>query len=222
MFDGQKNQSYISRIESIDLLRGIVILIMALDHVREFFGLYLYNPIDLAHTSPELFMTRWITNLCAPTFMFLSGISAYLYSLKVSRSTLTLFLIKRGLFLILLEITLISWAWQFKFHPIIYLQVIWALGISMLVLAGLVWLARKWILLFSIILIGAHNLLDNIVLNTSSTLGIFWHVLHISSPLQIASFQIFLIYPVLPWVGVMALGFLFRTMDARACTNTQS
>jgi uncharacterized membrane protein len=202
-----ENNAYKKRIQSIDLLRGIVIILMALDHARDFFGIYPFNTLDLAHTSPLLFMTRWITNVCAPAFMFLSGISAYLYSLKVSRGELSQFLVKRGLFLIFLEITVVTYSWVFQVYPYIILQVIWALGLSMIVLAGLIWLPRKIILLFSIAVILSHNLFDSVTLDESSVLGILWHFLHIGFELPFDGFKIDLSYPLLPWPAIMALGF---------------
>lgn len=105
-----ENLNYKSRIHSIDLLRGVVIMLMALDHVRDFIAPTLFDPVDLSQTSISLFFTRWITNLCAPIFVLLTGISAYLYSSKVSKKELSLFLLKRGLFLIFIECTIINFA----------------------------------------------------------------------------------------------------------------
>jgi uncharacterized membrane protein len=202
-----ENKNYKMRIQSIDLLRGVVILLMALDHVRDFFGAFPYNAQDLAHVSPLLFMTRWITNLCAPTFMFLSGMSAYLYSQKVSRNELSSFLLKRGFILVFLEITFVTCSWTFEFYPEMILQVIWALGLSMIVMSALIWLPRKIILLLSIIVIFGHNLFDQFILDETSGLGMLWHMLHISFDLPINNLTISFSYPLLPWPAVMALGY---------------
>lgn len=203
----KENTIYKTRIQSIDLLRGIVIVLMALDHVRDFFGAYTYNAQDIVHITPALFMTRWITNLCAPTFMFLSGLSAYLYYLKTSRRETSLFLLKRGLFLVLLEITIVGYSWKFQFNSDIFLQVIWVLGVSMITLAGFIWLPRKIILSLSIAIIVVHNLFDNFSPDASSGFSLLWHFLHIPFDFQLQGFTIDVVYPLLPWPAVMALGF---------------
>ena len=132
------------RIESIDILRGIVMVIMALDHVRDYFhiGANLDDPLNLTTTTPALYFTRWITHFCAPIFVFLSGVSIYLQSLRKTKKELGVFLIKRGLWLILAEFIIIALAWTFNpLYNIIPLQVIWAIGISMVIL-GLLTLIR--------------------------------------------------------------------------------
>ena len=151
------------RIESIDILRGIVMVIMALDHVRDYFHIQanLDNPLNLATTTPLLFFTRWITHFCAPVFVFLSGTSIYLQSLRKTKKELAAFLIKRGLWLILIEITIISFAWSFNPHyNFIFFQVIWAIGISMVILGLLIRLPFNLILALGIIIVFGHNLLD--------------------------------------------------------------
>src|SRR5579872_2243564 len=133
------------RIESIDLLRGIVMIIMALDHVRDYFhhDAYFFDPTDLTQTNPPLFFTRWITHFCAPIFMFLAGVSAQLYGIKNGRKAVSFFLLTRGIWLILLELFVVSLGWTFNPHFTVYiLQVIWAFGVSMIVLSALVY-ARK-------------------------------------------------------------------------------
>src|SRR5918993_779709 len=135
-----------ARIESIDLLRGIVMIIMALDHVRDYFhaDAFLYDPTDLNKTNVALFFTRWITHFCAPAFMFLSGTSAFLIGQRKGKRALSRFLLTRGLWLIFLELTVVNFAWFFQpSFPMIAFLVIWALGISMIALAGLIWLPLR-------------------------------------------------------------------------------
>ncbi len=120
------------RILSIDILRGIVMVLMALDHVRDYFHITAWtdNPLNLDTTTPALFFTRWITHFCAPTFVFLSGVSIYLQSLRKTKNELSLFLMKRGLWLVFLEVTVISFAWSYNpNYNFIFLQVIWVIGI---------------------------------------------------------------------------------------------
>ncbi|MBE7178708.1 MAG: DUF1624 domain-containing protein, partial [Mucilaginibacter polytrichastri] len=133
------------RVASIDVLRGLIMIIMALDHVRDFFhaGAVTSDPLDLKTTTPILFFTRWITHYCAPVFLFLSGVSAYLASLKKTRKGAAIFLIKRGIWLVFVEIVIINFAFTFNpFYNFIILQVIWAIGLSMILL-GLLLLPGK-------------------------------------------------------------------------------
>lgn len=200
-----------TRISSIDFLRGLVMVIMALDHVRAFFHVdaHVQDPMNMATTTPALFFTRWITHFCAPTFVFLSGISAFKAGEK-HRTTkeLSLFLLSRGLWLIFLEITLITFGLTFDiYYRMFVLQVIWAIGISMVVLAGLVFLPRAAILTFGVLLVIGHNLLDSVQV-TEPPLNFLWAALHVPGMLHPdPDFTVFLIYPVLPWIGLMALGF---------------
>src|ERR1700739_4167633 len=147
------------RIQSIDILRGIVMVIMALDHVRDYFHATAMtdDPLNLDTTTPLLFFTRLITHYCAPTFVFLSGTSAYLISLRKTKKELSAFLVKRGLWLIIIELTLISFAWTFDpFFHVFILQVIWAIGISMVVLGLMMHLPYKAILVAGLIIVIGH------------------------------------------------------------------
>src|SRR5512145_638715 len=131
------------RLDSVDLLRGLVMVIMALDHVREWFTNVKFSPTDLTQTTPVLFLTRWVTHFCAPSFVFLAGTAAFLsMSRGKSRKELSVFLLTRGLWLVVLELTLIQWVWTFNFDykDSMSALVIWALGWSMVALSGLVWL----------------------------------------------------------------------------------
>ena len=153
-----------TRVASIDILRGLVMVLMALDHVRDFFTSVRFDPLDLSQTSVPLFLTRWVTHFCAPTFVLLAGVSAYLMSQRCSRAELSRFLFTRGLWLVVLEVTLISLVWTFnlRYDHGLFLQVIWAIGVSMMVLALLVHLPMRAIVLFSFAVICGHNFLDSI------------------------------------------------------------
>ncbi len=199
------------RVTSVDLLRGLVMLLMALDHVRDFWSIAPFSPTDLSQSTPAYFFTRWITHFCAPVFVFLSGLSVWLHrqNYKLSAPRLSGFLITRGLWLIFIEITLISFVWQFSFQLLI-LQVIWAIGCSMLVLALLVFLPSTLAGFFGLALIMFHNTLDGVIVDTPNWLAGLWSILHVMStlPIQFTSFNgIAVVYPLIPWIGVMALGY---------------
>jgi uncharacterized membrane protein len=154
-----------SRVPSIDTLRGIVMILMALDHVRDFFTSAHFDPLDLSRTTLPLFLTRWVTHFCAPTFVLLAGVSAHLMSRRCSRAELSRFLfLTRGLWLVTLEVTLMSLVWTFKlrYDHGLFLQVIWAIGVSMMVLAALVHLPLRAIAIISMVVICGHNLLDSV------------------------------------------------------------
>ncbi|MGD9967805.1 MAG: DUF1624 domain-containing protein [Hyphomonadaceae bacterium] len=209
------------RISEIDLLRGLVIVLMALDHVRDYFflnGGLGSNPLDPATTTPWLYTTRWITHLCAPTFVFLSGVSAYLQLAKgKTLAQLSRFLFARGLWLIFLEVTVLSFGWSFGFPYAFFLQVIWAIGWSMLALAGLIWLPRAVVLAIGIAIIGGHNLLDPIDARELGALQLLWTFLHDGGPIFVGEQPIGLIaYPVLAWIGIIALGFGLGAIFAEA------
>ena len=196
------------RLDHVDLLRGLVMVIMVLDHVRAYFTEARFDPTDLARTDAALFLTRWVTHFCAPTFVFLAGASAWIAGTRRTRGELTRFLLTRGLWLILLEATLISFGWYFTTRMTmgVIAQVIWVIGASMVVLAGLIHLPRPVIAAFGLSLVLGHNLLDGI---TPEQLGAFaplWHVLHVPGKLGVV--PVFLLYPLVPWAGVMALGYV--------------
>jgi uncharacterized membrane protein len=200
------------RAQSIDLLRGAVMIIMALDHTRDFFNTdaYHFSPEDLTQTNGILFFTRWITHFCAPVFVFLAGVSAELAAAKrpglgeVSRHLIT-----RGLWLIALEFTVLEVMWTFNFHyDMVVLQVIWATGWSMIVLAGLIWLPRRVTAVFALAMIAFHNLLDKVT-PAQSGLGVLWNVLHAPTITAVGHTQFLVFYPLIPWIGVMAAGYCF-------------
>ena len=200
------------RITSIDLLRGIVMIVMALDHTRDFFHIEAFtgNALDLQTASPQLFLTRWITHFCAPVFVFLSGTSAYLQSLRKPRKELSSFLLSRGIWLILLELTVVTLGISFDItFNFFVLQVIWAIGISMVILSQLIRLPFSVILATGIIIVGGHNLLD--FYESSRTDFPAWYtILHRQDTLRLTSDHLLLVfYPFLPWTGVMILGYCF-------------
>lgn len=206
------------RVESIDLLRGLVMIIMALDHTRDYFhsSAFVFNPEDLSQTNVILFFTRWITHFCAPVFVLLAGCSAYLYGIKRSRKQLSFFLLTRGIWLVVAELFVIS---LFRtFNPTYHffnLQVIWAIGISMIVLSLLIYLKQRYVLLTGIMLVAAHNLLDNFHVPGTNALSIFWSFLHEPSYFTIGHSVFHIHYPVLPWIGIMSLGYCLGSLYAR-------
>ncbi|WP_303315803.1 heparan-alpha-glucosaminide N-acetyltransferase domain-containing protein [Flavivirga abyssicola] len=205
-----------TRIESIDILRGVVMVIMALDHVRDYFhyGSFFSNPTNLETTTPFLFFTRFITHYCAPVFIFLAGTSAFLYGSNKTKPQSFKFLFTRGLWLVFLEIVLNNFIWWFDIsYSFIGLQVIWAIGLSMIFLSFLIYLPRKIILLIGFILITGHNLLDSITMQGTSFESIVWYILHQSNFIPVSSTRmVAFAYPILPWIGLMSLGYCLGSM----------
>jgi len=202
-----------NRLNSIDMLRGIVLVIMALDHVRDMvthpLSSHYSAAIDFAGSAGALFFTRWITHFCAPTFVLLAGVSAFLYGATRQRSTgeIARFLASRGVWLIFIELTVIGFAWSFNLHSKPFLQVIWAIGWSMIALSALVWLPRSAIAIFGVVMILAHNGLDA-VKPPPSEASPLWMLLHTPGTLTVGGTPVALIvYPLIPWIGVMALGY---------------
>ena len=204
-----------SRVEAIDILRGLVMVIMALDHVRDYFhyGSFYTDPTNIETTTPILFFTRFITNFCAPVFVFLAGTSAFLYGSNKTKSALFKFLFSRGIWLIFLEIVVNNFIWTFDFtYSLQIFQVIFAIGFSMVCLSLLIYLPRKVILVIGILLIVGHNALDGILLKGQSIQSIIWYLLHQDNALVIGSDKMIILhYPLIPWIGLMSLGYLFGT-----------
>ena len=204
-----------NRIESIDLLRGIVMIIMALDHVRDYFhaDAFVFDPTDLSQTSVPLFFTRWITHYCAPVFIFLAGTSAFLVGNRKGKKELSIFLLKRGLWLVFLELVVVNFAWFFNLHfSVFLLGVIWVIGISMILLAAFIHLPWKLILLTGILLVAGHNLFDSFHVEGNNIPAFLWSFLHTFSFFQVGSTLIAVAYPLLAWLGVMLLGYCFGTL----------
>ena len=198
------------RIESIDLLRGLIMIIMALDHVRDYFhaDAFVNDPLDLNTTTPLLYFTRWITHYCAPLFMFLSGTSAALVGQRKGKTYLTRFLLTRGLWLIFLELTVVCFAWFF--NPTFTTQllgVIWALGFSMIFLAAFIHLPKALTITIGLLMVFGHNLLDGVQVNSSTGATFAWSVVHQFNLLELGAFNVLVAYPLIPWIGVMALGY---------------
>jgi len=210
-----KTANQTQRLTSIDLLRGVVMIIMALDHVRMHFGegTWYSEPTNLLTTTPLLFFTRWITHFCAPVFVFLTGTSAFLFgSNKTKISQLSWYLFTRGIWLIIAELTVINFAWTFDTtFSFRILQVIWAIGASLILLSILVFLPIKMIFAVGIILVIGHNLLDPITVDGISFRDLVWYALHQPNAFFLGNTTISLFYPILPWLGLMALGYVFGT-----------
>jgi uncharacterized membrane protein len=210
-----------NRIQSIDILRGLVMVIMALDHVRDFFykadlgkaADAAMDPTNMQTTYPALFFTRWITHFCAPIFVFLAGTSVYLMCQRKSKKEVSLFLIKRGSWLVLVEVILITFGWTFNpFFNVFILQVIWAIGVSMILLGLLVLLPYRIIFALGLLIMAGHNLMDYPSVSSGFKGTILSDLLYFSnfSAYQLWQGHFFLIvYAFLPWTGVMLLGYCF-------------
>jgi uncharacterized membrane protein len=197
------------RDRGLDVLRGIVILLMVIDHVRFFLSSYRGNPTDPAMVTPALFVTRWVTHFCAPTFMLLAGAGAWLsLGRGRSRAELSRYLVTRGAWLILLELTVARWGWQFNFdYGFTSALVFWALGWSMIALAGLVWLPAAAVGVVGVLIVCLHNVFDTVGPERWGSLGWVWTLLHSPGPLTIGHATFFVLYTLVPWVGVMAGGY---------------
>ncbi len=199
------------RISSIDILRGLVMIIMALDHVRDFFHVaaMVEDPTNMNSTTPALFFTRWITHYCAPIFVFLSGTSAFLSGQKKTKKELSSFLLKRGLFLMVLEIVVINFLIVFDpLYRFIGLQVIWVIGLSMVLLSFLIYLPLRVLFIIGIVMVVGHNMLDGFNYNNMNEIP-FWHAFfHQQLFTSYAEGRFFaILYPLIPWPGVMLLGY---------------
>lgn len=199
------------RIESIDLTRGLVIVLMALDHTRDFFSEALFSPTDLDRTTPGYFLTRWITHLCAPTFVFLTGVSAWLSTKRraLSRNKLAAHLVIRGLWLVMLEVTLVRFGWLFNWNfQVVFAQVIWVLGWSMTGLAAVLYCPRPLAGALALALTAGHNGLDPVDAGLVREYGGAWMILHVPGTIEwLPGHVLHVVYPLLPWLGVMLAGY---------------
>lgn len=193
------------RIESIDIVRGAIMILMALDHTRDYFGIPGQSPTNLATASAALFLTRWITNICAPVFFLLTGTGAYLAMRRRTRAELSRFLFTRGLWLIFLDVVVLRClAYQFNFdYRITILIVLWALGWAMIALAGLVRLPTSAVGAIGLLMIAGHNLVDSVTWTSP-----LWRILHAPGfVLNTPAHSVFVAYPLIPWIGVTAVGY---------------
>lgn len=210
------------RIASVDLLRGIVMIIMALDHTRDFFHKEALtdDPLNLATTTPVLYFTRWITHFCAPAFVFLAGLSAWLQSGRKTTRELSIFLITRGLWLVLMEVTIVTFGitGDTGFHFFI-LQTIWSIGISMIILGLVIWLPFNVILIAGLLIVFGHNTLDFAEAARKGNVPLWWNFLHQPTVVPLGGGRALgVFYPFLPWAGLMMLGYccgkIVTTYDA--------
>lgn len=203
------------RVYSVDVLRGIVMILMALDHVRDFFHVtaMTQDPLDVETTHPLLYITRWITHFCAPIFVFLSGLSVQLMNGRKTTAEISGFLMKRGLWLILVEITLVSFGLSFNpLMNVMILQVIWAIGICFVILSLLVFLPWQAILGLGVLITCSHNLLDYIEAKPGFQPGVLWQLTHQTRYTffeYLPGHGFMVLYPFLPWLGIMFMGYGF-------------
>jgi uncharacterized membrane protein len=203
-----------SRVVSLDIFRGLIMVVMALDHTRDFFTNVPFEPETLAHTWTALFFTRWITHFCAPMFFLLAGTGAYLYGRRHSPTQLTRFLWTRGVWLVALEFTVVGTAWTFQI-PFGFFGVIWALGASMILMAAVVRMPLKWIAALSLAMIFLHDLLDRIAPAEFGSFAWLWTLLHRRGGVVLPfGWHEFVLFPLIPLVGVMAAGFVFGQLYA--------
>jgi uncharacterized membrane protein len=202
------------RVVAIDAIRGVVMVLMALDHVRDFVhrGAMSYSPTDLARTTTALFLTRWVTHICAPVFMFTAGMGAFLWwQQSRTRQQLSTFLLTRGFWLLVLELTVMRLAYNFDFsqrYPLLLL-VLWALGACMIGLAALVWLPLRALAVLSIAVVTLHNCLDYVTASQFGASAGIWNLIHEAGAFRLAGATVIVGYPLVPWIAVMALGFCF-------------
>jgi len=202
----------LGRIDSIDILRGLVMVIMAIDHTRDYFSYLRFAPENLARTYYALFFTRWVTHFCAPLFFFLAGTGAFFYGRRRTPAELSRFLWTRGLWLIVLEFTVIGFAWSFQF-PWGFFGVIWALGACMVIMAAAVRLPLKWLAALSLLVIGTHDLFDRVRPERFGSYSWLWSLLHVHGYLPLPhNIDEFVLFPIVPWVAVMSVGYAFGAL----------
>lgn len=201
------------RIGSIDLLRGLVMIVMALDHSRDFLHVAAWtaDPLNLQTTTPVLFLTRWVTHFCAPVFVFLAGSSIYFQSLRKTKKALSRFLLTRGLWLVFVEIAVVNLAFSFDFtYSLVGLQTIWSIGISMMLMAAIIWLPFRAIAALGLLIIVGHNSLDFYEAGHKGPFGFFYSLLHRPGFFAVDDAHgLLVLYPFLSWVGLMATGYCF-------------
>lgn len=202
------------RIQSVDALRGAIMILMAIDHLRDYIARSAmeFLPTDLTRTTPAIFFTRWITHFCAPVFMLTAGLGAFFWMTRGhhSRPQLSRFLVTRGIWLILLEVTILRFLMfsEFRYRgEIVILFILWAIGCSMIALAGLIYLPFRVLVALSVAVIALHNLLDPIRASRFGHFAWLWHILHQNGLFTFAGVNFAIAYPLLPWIGVVSLGY---------------
>jgi uncharacterized membrane protein len=205
------------RLDSIDVVRGAVMVLMALDHARDYFSnvrLNFFLASELVKASTPVFFTRWVTHFCAPVFVFLAGTAAYLSGTRKTRRELSWFLLTRGLWLVVLELTVVHFCWTFSFAlQNTFVQVIWAIGVSMIVLAGLVFLPTWVVTAFGVAMIAVHNAFDSVRPEQLGEAASLWEILHVPAQAHLLpGWNAFVAYPLVPWIGVMAAGYGFGAL----------
>ncbi|MBK8203190.1 MAG: DUF1624 domain-containing protein [Bdellovibrionales bacterium] len=210
----EKRSRNSDRLESIDALRGVAIVLMVLDHTRHFFTNTRMEHFssDLSQIPVALFFVRWLTHFCAPIFILLAGISAFLLLKKKNNNSIgktSKYLLIRGLWLIIIELTLVRLAWMFNFdNTVLFGRVLWAIGWSFVFLSPLIYLSPNIVGIIGAVIILTHNLFDTLPTSSWGSLTWLWKILHVSQGFEISEGYYFLvIYPLIPWVGVMALGY---------------
>ena len=205
-----------ARIDAIDILRGVIMIIMALDHVRDFFhlGAMSSDPTDPATTTPILFFTRWITHFCAPIFVFLAGTSAFLTGTKRNKKEMSVFLLKRGLWLMLVDLIIFNFLFTFDpFYHAIFVQVLWVTGLSMIILSVCIYLPLNVLFILGLGMVAGHNLLDTFNAQANSQPSIWWAFLHQQNFVQFAPGHFYgVFYPLIPWPGIMLLGYCLGSL----------
>ncbi len=194
--------------QMVDMLLGLALALLALDHMREFFSDANYWPSNLKKTTPPLFFTHWVTHLAAPVFVFLTGTAACMsLSRGLSRNQLSRYLLTRGFALILLEITIISFGWSWQIPGPIFLLIFWAIGISMVTMSGLIYLPIWAVAGIGLVMLAGHNALDYIKAENLGYISTLWQLLHAGGKTHLGPLHLYIIYPVVPWVGIMAVGY---------------
>ncbi|QSH41807.1 heparan-alpha-glucosaminide N-acetyltransferase domain-containing protein [Lentisphaerota bacterium ZTH] len=209
-----------SRFLALDTLRGLCMIVMALDHARDFFslGYVSSSPTDLAVTTPMVFFTRWITHIAPATFVLLAGMGIFFAGRRRTRKELAILCLTRGFWLVLLDQTLIHFYWSFSYNAhYLSFSVLWAIGISMIAMAGLIYLPRKWVAVIAGIMILGHNALDGICPEAFGPFRLLWGILHVSGVQTYGEYNFNVFYPVIPWIGVMAAGYLLGRVTQFEC-----
>ena len=195
---------------------------MALDHVRDYFHYdsFMYDPSDLTQTTVPVFFTRFITHICAPVFCFLAGTSAFFVGQKKDINSLSVWLLKRGLWLVIVEFTIVNFGWYFKFNTtFIDLAVIWCLGVSMIFLAGLIRLPKSIAIIIALFFVFGHNLFDSFKPMPNDIFSKLWYVFHIEGEFKLGSLTVYTVYPLMPWIGLMTLGYFLGQLYLPSFNN---